>query len=88
MAIDWQRVRNSRYVAEGGPPEWPTGVRPITMSGLTLLGIGPDSRLYFDGQQLEVSRAVSLNWWQTMLATMTAAGTLMGGIAAVWSLFR
>ncbi len=83
MAIDWERVRASRFVGDGGTAEWPTGVHPITPIGPTLLDIGPDNRLYFDGQRLEVSRTITLNWWQTMLATITALGTLLAGAAAI-----
>jgi hypothetical protein len=53
------------------------------MSGLTLLGIGPGNRLYWDGQPIEISRRVSLSWWQTLLATITALGALAGGAAAL-----
>lgn len=88
MAIDWPRIRASKWASEGGPPEWPTGVRPISMDGLTLLGIGPDNRLYFDGQLLELSRTIRLSWYQGLLAVMTAAGTFLGGAAAVVALLR
>jgi hypothetical protein len=54
--------------------EWPTGVRPISLQGLTLFGIGPDDRLYWDGHAIKVERTVSLNWWQNLLAVMTAFG--------------
>ena len=83
MAIDWKRVREAHNLAESGPPEWPTGVRPITLTGLTLLGIGPDNRLHWDGQPIELARKVSLTWWQTTLAAMTAFGAILSAIAAI-----
>jgi hypothetical protein len=80
---DYDHIRKHAAVTTPGPPTWPTGVRSITVDGLTLLGIGPDNRLYFDGQQLEVSRTVRLSWWQQILATMTAVGTFAAGMAAL-----
>jgi hypothetical protein len=51
MPINYAEIRKHKWAPEGGPPDWPTGVRPISMDGLTLIGIGPDNRLYIDGQQ-------------------------------------
>jgi len=73
--------------AEPGAPGWPDGVHPISMEGLSLLGIGPGNRLYWDGQPIEISRRVSLSWWQTVLATTTALGALAGGVAALLPFF-
>ncbi len=55
--------------------------------GLTLLGIGPDNRLYFDGMQLEVRNPLKLTWWQTAIATMASIGALLAGLAALLPFF-
>ena len=65
------------------PPELPTGVRPISLAGTSLLGIGPDNRLYWDGQLLKIERTISLNWWQNLLAAATALGAFANGVVAV-----
>src|ERR1700750_1608781 len=44
MPIDYAKIRKDKWAPEGGPPDWPNGVRPISMDGLTLIGIGPDNR--------------------------------------------
>ena len=65
MADEYEKYRENARITRPGPPSWPTGVRSITLEGLALMGIGSDNKLYWDGQQLEVSRKVSLSWWQT-----------------------
>lgn len=81
--MDWAKIREVSQTLEEGAPDWPAGVRPISMDGLSLLGIGPDNRLYWDGRQIKVSRTVSLTGYQTLLATLTALGALAGGVAAL-----
>jgi hypothetical protein len=46
MATDWTEIRKNAYSTEKGPPEWPSGARPISMGGVGLFGIGPDNRLF------------------------------------------
>jgi hypothetical protein len=62
-------------------------VRPISLKGLALFGIGPDNRLYWDGQFIKIERTISLNWWQNLLAAMTAFGAAAGGVAALLTYF-
>lgn len=81
----YARAREHRWAGDKGPPEWPTGVRPISTNGLGLLGIGPDNRLYWDGHQLEVSRTIRFSTWQAIGGTMAAVGTFVGGMAALWA---
>jgi hypothetical protein len=66
--IDWKRVRNHRWADTSGPPEWPTGVRPISMEGASLLGIDPNNRLYWDGEPLVIERQITLTRTQMFLA--------------------
>jgi hypothetical protein len=83
MPIDWEQIQKVKYAPDQPPMEWPTGVRPISLQGLTLFGIGPDDRLYWDGHAIKVERTVSLNWWQNLLAVMTAFGAAASGVAAL-----
>jgi hypothetical protein len=81
--MDWTHLREKKYSTERPPTDWPTGVRPISLEGLSLLGIGPDNRLYWDGQPLKIERTISLDGWQTLLASVTAFGIAAGGFAAL-----
>jgi len=39
MAKTWEDIRSFRYSTMDPPPDWPSGVRPISNEGLGLLGI-------------------------------------------------
>jgi hypothetical protein len=39
MAGTWQEIRAARYSIMTPPPEWPAGVRPISIDGVSLFGI-------------------------------------------------
>jgi hypothetical protein len=85
--IDWDKIRKNKWANDPSPPEWPTGVRPISLDGTALIGIGPDHRLYWDGQLVAISRKITLNGYQTLLATVTATGAFLGGLAALLRIF-
>ncbi len=84
----WSRLRATKWANDKPPTDWPTGVRPISLEGASLFGIGPDNRLYWDGQQLEVSRTIRFSFWQALAAALTASGTFIGGLAALWAVIR
>lgn len=46
----WTELRANKWANEKPPTDWPTGVRPVSLDGTGLFGIGPDNRLYWDGQ--------------------------------------
>jgi hypothetical protein len=84
MPKDWEQLRKNKFAAADKPPiDWPTGVHPISMEGLALFGIGPDNRLYWDGQSIKIERTVSLSWWQGFLAALAAFGTATSGVVAL-----
>jgi hypothetical protein len=85
--INWDQIRKNKWASDPSPPEWPTGVRPISLEGTALIGIGPDHRLYWDGQLVAISRRVTLSGYQIFLATVTAAGAFFGGLAALLRIF-
>jgi len=39
--LPWQEIRAVRYSPMTPPPEWPDGVRPILIEGVSLFGISP-----------------------------------------------
>ena len=48
MAKTWQEIRAVRYSPMTPPPEWPDGVRPISIEGVSLFGINPETnKLYW-----------------------------------------
>ena len=47
--MDWAQIRATKMAPES-PPEWPGGVKAISLNGLTLFGIHEKTgRLYWDG---------------------------------------
>ncbi|TIQ99501.1 hypothetical protein [Mesorhizobium sp.] len=73
------------------PPSWPKNVRTISLDGLDHLGVDPKTNeLYWDGQKIVMERKLSLDWYQTFLATIGAFGALLAGIypfGAAWGLW-
>ena len=60
MAGTWQEIRAARYSIMTPPPEWPAGVRPISIDGVSLFGINPESnKLYWDGREIVVRDRVA-----------------------------
>ena len=87
MPSDWTHLRDTKFAPEPPPPDWPAGVRPISLNGLSLFGIGLDNRLYWDGRLVELRRTVHLNWWQGFLATIGAFGAFATGVVNVLHYF-
>ena len=68
----------------GEPPEWPDGVRPISIEGVSLFGINPETnKLYWDGKEVVVRDRVRLGNLERILAVFVAIGTFG---AFLWSL--
>jgi len=75
MTKTWDEIRAVRYSMMDPPPTWPSGVRPISLEGLALLGIDPTTDgLFWDGKQVVLRSRVRLTWWQGFLATLAAFG--------------
>ena len=76
MAGTWQEIRAARYSTVTRPPEWPAGVRPIPIDGVTLFGINPETnKLYWDGREIVVRDRLRLGGWANFLAILVAIGT-------------
>lgn len=63
--------------------EWPKGVRQISIDELNSIRIDDDANLYWQGQRVVTSARLDLDWWQTLIAVVIAAATLLGANAAV-----
>ena len=73
---DWDDIRAIRFSNTDPPPDWPFGVRPISLEGLGLFGIVPASnKLFWDGREVVLRNRIRLSWWQGFLATVAAFGT-------------
>ena len=72
------------------PESWPAGVRPISVDGLSHIGVGNDGSLYWDGKPVQVARRFDLSLWQkvgavlTVMAALTAAGASVASAIADW----
>ena len=78
MAGTWQEIRAARYSTVTPPPEWPSNVRPISIEGVSLLGIDPETnQLYWDGKQVVLrDRVVTLGVFERVLVALAALGTV------------
>jgi hypothetical protein len=75
----WDKAHRSARSSAQGPDYWPKGVQPLTMRGLDLLGIDEKHRLYWDGEEVVVTRRLELTPWQRRLAGAVAVvGVLVG----------
>ena len=76
MAKTWDEIRAVRYSPLTPPSEWPSNVRPISMEGVSLLGIDPaTNKLYWDGKEVVVRDRLRLGGWANFLAILVAIGT-------------
>jgi hypothetical protein len=75
MAKTWDEIRGVRYSPLTPPPEWPSNVRPISLEGVSLLGIDPaTNKLYWDGKEIVVRDRLRLGGWANFLAILVAIG--------------
>jgi hypothetical protein len=75
MATNWNDIRAVRYSPLTPPPEWPSNVRPISIEGVSLLGIDPaTNKLYWDGKEIVVRDRLRLGGWENFLAILVATG--------------
>jgi hypothetical protein len=78
MARTWHEIRGVRYSPMTPPADWPDGVRPISIEGVSLLGIDPaTNQLYWDGKQVVLrDRVVTLGGVERFLVALAAVGTV------------
>ncbi|MFK0688182.1 hypothetical protein ACFX5Q_08260 [Mesorhizobium sp. IMUNJ 23033] len=86
--IDWDEIRKNRHVTEPSPPTWPIGVKAISLSGVTLLGVHESTgELYWDGQAVVTERRLA-NYERRLALAVTIATVVMAvievGRAAHW----
>lgn len=87
---EWEHRRRTAF-ADIRPPEWPEGVRVMSVRGINLLGVHERTgELYWDGKPLAIRPPVRLGTferWAAALATMGTVGTFIvevGRSAGFW----
>lgn len=68
---------------EEGKPHWPKGVCPISMGGLSDLGVDQAGNIYWDGKSVKIRKSFSLTWFQGMVAFFAALGAMLSGVTSV-----
>ena len=76
-------------VAEVGeaPAHWPKGVRPISLEGLSYLGVASDGYLYWDGRPIAVRKTFELKPLQILYALATLLIASIGAGAGALSAY-
>lgn len=75
MNTDWQSLRKTMYSADR-PPEWPDGVRAISIDGTSFIGVHTETgELYWDGKKVVTQKPVTLGSFERALAILAAVGT-------------
>ena len=67
--------------------KWKPGIEPISLGGLSLLGLDKEKRLYWDGEPIRTDTRLDLTWVQTAIAIAAALGALASGVSAVAEVF-
>lgn len=84
MTADWEHIRKHARSKER-PSSWPENIQAISLSGLALLGIDDQNRLYWDGSRIEVRNRVNLTFWQRIGAVAVVISAVVGALAAAAS---
>ncbi len=80
---DWDTVRKYK-LSDDHPPEWPKGVRAVSMKGVALLGIHEKTgKLYWDGEELATS--IGLKRYERILATI---GAICAVVTTIFTILR
>ncbi len=79
--IDWKHIRSVAWAKERAP-DWPKGVRGISLEGVSLFGLDERHRLYWDGRPVEVRRTLTLTLWQRLAAITTVLAAVITAISA------
>ena len=69
------------------PTHWPLGVRPISVEGLSSLGVGDDGRVYWDGKVIVTEKRITLSFWQKVAGFLTVLSAVVVAAEAGHSLF-
>ncbi|NEH57545.1 hypothetical protein GR198_17520 [Rhizobium leguminosarum] len=53
--VDWDEIRRTKFARTKVPEDWPSDVHPVSLNGVSLLGIDEKNNLYWDGKRLQLA---------------------------------
>lgn len=72
---DWDQIRKHKFAPDKPPADWPTGVQPISIDGVSLFGVHQTTgEVYWDGHRLETT--TRLGTFERIIALLVAASTI------------
>ena len=75
--IDWEKIRKHWWSDADPPSNWESDVKPISLEGLSLLGINRRTgRLYWDGKEILIKRIISLGFLERCAIVFAALATV------------
>ncbi len=77
---NYEYIKKTARSSEDAPSHWPKGVVPITMNGLSLLGLDEDNQPYWDGKPVIIKKKIRLAKWELAASLLADFGVLCGGI--------
>ena len=77
---DWNDLRQYMFTESDPPAEWPTGVKPISLSGVNFFGLDKDNRLHWDGKRVEFRQGIRLTTWQSIFAILGSLGIVANAL--------
>ncbi|WP_250482093.1 hypothetical protein [Caballeronia sp. NCTM5] len=90
MSTDWQALRKNMYSSDH-PPEWPEGVRAISIDGTMFIGVHAETgEMYWDGRKVVTQKPITLGLVERFLVGLAAVGTFgvfvieLGRSLALW----
>jgi hypothetical protein len=76
MQAGWSERAKHRASATEAPSGWPKNVKPISLEGLSFLGINAGTNeLYWNGQQVQTRAAIRLEGATFVFVAMTGIST-------------
>ena len=91
IAMDWEKARGAKLATYYDPPRpagWPEHLTPISIDGVGLFGIHPKGQLYWDGEEIVVTRKLELTLWQQRVAGMVALVGILVGLVELLGFFE
>lgn len=82
-SVDWEHKRRIGRSTVLDAPGWTTGVHPISIEGMALMGVDEQGMLYWDGKPVEVRRRLDLSRGERWFGVAVGLSTTLGGVGAV-----
>jgi hypothetical protein len=76
--MDWEKIKRNAYSKDTPPSDWPEGVNPISMDGLSLFGLDKKRKLYWNGKPVETKLYLS-----SAAKIATIMGIILAGLVSI-----